>query len=76
MRPVSALAATLLLSARPPDPGSPSIIPLGTTLGSLAAAFAAWLCRLPEDQARTVTTRGALLGGGCGVFLYLAMYLL
>jgi hypothetical protein len=72
---MSALLVALLLATQPPNPGSPSIIPLGTTLGSLAAAFAAWLCRLPEEEARTVTTRGALVGGGCGVFLYLAMYL-
>jgi hypothetical protein len=74
---MSGIASTLLLlAAQPPDPGDPSIISLGATLGGLVGGLVGQLRRLPDRRAAIVMTRWTLLGGECGVLLYLAMYVL
>lgn len=66
----------VLLAAQPPDPGNPSIIPLGGAVGALVAGYAARLLHLPHERRGDLMTNGTLVGGGCGVLVYLATYLL
>lgn len=73
---MSLLDLVTLASSRLPDPGQPSIIAWGASVGALGGGLPAWLRRLPGECVSRRVMYGSLLGGACGVVVYLAMFLL
>jgi hypothetical protein len=74
---MSAAVGTLVpLAASLLDANHLSFVPLGTSLGRLAADLVGRLLGLPRERLSEIGEAASTIGGLCGLVLFLAIHLL